>query len=78
MDYLGSGFQIRAGTTCFVVVSPHSCSSGSVFVMNARLCGWLGVTRLSQLGLSDLFGTRDLSVPLVEKGELKQAWQVGG
>lgn len=45
---------------------------------NGRLCGWLGVTRLQQLGLSDLFDIRDLSVPLVEKVVMKKVWQVGG
>ncbi|OZE03304.1 hypothetical protein CH249_16210 [Rhodococcus sp. 05-2255-3B1] len=42
----------------------------------SRRC--LVVTRLSQLGLSNLFETSDLSIPLIENIVLKQVWQVGG
>lgn len=67
-----SGFEIRAGCALFGEASSHSCSSGLGFVSNGRLCGWLVVTRLSQLGLSNLFETSDLSISVVENVVLKQ------
>ncbi|MBY4222624.1 hypothetical protein HQO37_03695 [Rhodococcus fascians] len=52
--------------------SSYSRSSGLVFAMNLRLCGSLGVTRMSQLVLSNLVDTRDSEPPFVEEVVMKR------
>ncbi len=46
--------------------------------MNGRLCGWLSVTRLSQLVLFTLVDTRDSETSFFEEVVLKRVSQVGG